>query len=149
MHWQSARLPHETERAKFNWGGGYCSSAVHPHRTPLPSGLNNYENSYLNIIIKLHDNRIHIMIITTLSKRTKWTFCYVLVFFCINRTDYKYICLKGRRMIGISGSLIWSKTLMELIFDACGEFRLSPEGPVSQIHSPHLHVGAPWIFSDL
>ena len=24
-----------------------------------------------------------------------------------------------------------------------------PEGPVSQIHSPHLHVGAPGIFSDL
>ena len=38
-------------------------------------------------------------------------------------------------MIGISGSLIWSKTLMELIFNSCGEFRWSPEGPVSQIHS--------------
>ena len=52
-------------------------------------------------------------------------------------------------MIGISGSLIWSKTLMELIFNPCGEFRLSREGPVIQIHSPHLHVGAPGIFSDL
>ena len=52
-------------------------------------------------------------------------------------------------MIEISGSLIWSKTLMELIFNPCGEFRVSPEGPVSQIHSPHLHVGAPGIFSDL
>ena len=31
----------------------------------------------------------------------------------------------------------------------CGEFRWSPEGPVSQIHSPHLHVGAPGIFSDV
>ena len=29
----------------------------------------------------------------------------------------------GRRVIGISGSLIWSKTLMELIFSPCGEFR--------------------------
>ena len=38
---------------------------------------------------------------------------------------------------------------MELIFNPCGEFWLSPEGPVSQIHSPHLHVGAPGIFSDL
>ena len=47
-------------------------------------------------------------------------------------------------MIGISGSLIWSKTLMELIFNPCGEFRLSPEGPVSQIHSPHLLVWCPW-----
>ena len=49
----------------------------------------------------------------------------------------------------ISGSLIWTKSLMELIFNLCGEFRWSPEGPVSQIHSPHLHVGAPGIFSDL
>ena len=31
----------------------------------------------------------------------------------------------------------------------CGEFRWSLEGPVSQIHSPHLHIGAPGIFSDL
>ena len=52
-------------------------------------------------------------------------------------------------MIGISGSLIWSKTLMELIFNPCGEFRWSPEGPVSQIHSPHFHAGAPGIFSEL
>ena len=51
-------------------------------------------------------------------------------------------------MIGISGSLIWSKTLMELIFNPCGEFQCSLEGPVSQIHSPHLHVGASGIFSD-
>ena len=53
----------------------------------------------------------------------------------------------GRRMIGICESLIWSKTLMKLIFNPCGEFRWSSEGPVSQIHS-HLHVGAPGIFSD-
>ena len=52
-------------------------------------------------------------------------------------------------MIGISGSLIWSKTLMELIFNPCGEFRGSPVGPVSQIHSPRLLVVAPGIFSDL
>ena len=36
------------------------------------------------------------------------------------------------------------KTLMELIFNPCGEFRWSPEGPVSQIHSPHLHGWCPW-----
>ena len=29
----------------------------------------------------------------------------------------------GQRLIGISGSLIWSKTLVELIFNPCGEFR--------------------------
>ena len=32
----------------------------------------------------------------------------------------------GQRLIGISGSLIWSKTLIELIFNPCGEFRWSP-----------------------
>ena len=52
-------------------------------------------------------------------------------------------------MIRISGSLIWSKTLTELIYSPYGEFRWSPEGPVSQIHTPHLHIGAPGIFSDL
>ena len=52
-------------------------------------------------------------------------------------------------MIGISGSLIWSETLMELIFNPCGEFRCSLEGPVSQIHSPRLHICASGIFSDL
>ena len=56
---------------------------------------------------------------------------------------------RERRVIGISRSLIWSKTLMELIFNPCGEFRWSPEAPVSQIHSPHLHVGAPGIYLDL
>ena len=55
----------------------------------------------------------------------------------------------GERVIGISGSLIWSKTPMELIFNPCSEFRRSPEGPVSQIHSPYLHADAPGNFSDL
>ena len=68
-------------------------------------------------------------------------------------TLYLYLCcynnLWGRRMIGISGSLIRSKTLMELLFNPCVEFRWSPEGPVSQIHSPHIHIDAPGIFSDL
>ena len=57
--------------------------------------------------------------------------------------------IRRRRVIGISGSLIWSKTLMEVIFHPCDEFWWSLEGPVSQIHSPHLHVGVPGIFSDL
>ena len=39
---------------------------------------------------------------------------------------------------------------MELMFNPCGEFRSSRSGgPVSQIHSPHLLVDAPGIFSDL
>ena len=53
----------------------------------------------------------------------------------------------GRRVTGISGSLIWSKTLIALIFNPCGKFWWRPEGPVSQIHSPHLH--ATGILSDL
>ena len=38
---------------------------------------------------------------------------------------------------------------MELIFKPCFEFQWSPESSDSQIHSPHLHAGAPGIFSDL
>ena len=55
----------------------------------------------------------------------------------------------GRRVIGISGSMIWSKTRMELIFYPSGVFRWNPRGGEmdSQIHSPHLHAGAPVIFS--
>ena len=49
-------------------------------------------------------------------------------------------------MIGISWSLIWSKTL---ISGPCDEFRWSPEDPVSQIYSPQLHIGAPEIFEGL
>ena len=65
-------------------------------------------------------------------------------------TVYIYIYIyMGRRLILISESLIWSKTLMELIFNSCSEFRLSPEGPVSQIHCPHLHAGTTGFFSDL
>ena len=79
-------------------------------------------------------------------------FSFVLLFFFVYLIDvnwYIYIPYWGRRVIGISGSLIWSKTLKELIFNPGGEFRWSPEGPVSQIHSPHLYIGAPRIFSDL
>ena len=50
---------------------------------------------------------------------------------------------------GCLGSLMWSKTLMELIFNPSGEFRWSSKGPVSQIHSPHLHAWDPGIFWDL
>ena len=35
-------------------------------------------------------------------------------------------------MIGISGSLIWSKTQIELIFNPCGEFRWSPEAQLAK-----------------
>ena len=38
---------------------------------------------------------------------------------------------------------------MQLIFNPGGKFRWNPESTVSQIHSPHLIVGAPGLFSDL
>ena len=36
-------------------------------------------------------------------------------------------------MIGITGSLIWSKTLMELIFNFCSFSKLSVNSPMSQL----------------
>ena len=36
---------------------------------------------------------------------------------------YIYIYIYGLRVIGISGSLIWSNSLKEQIFNPCGEFR--------------------------
>ena len=60
-----------------------------------------------------------------------------------------YASGRGRRVIRISGSLTWSKALMELIFYPFCEFRWSPECPFSQIHSPHFQVGVPGIFSGL
>ena len=90
------------------------------------------------------------------SSDSEWT--YILFLVCY-RNKNKYYCVNSaiickfrnirRRVIGISGSLAWSKTLMELIFNPCGEFGWSPDGPFSQIHFPHLHVGAPGILSDL
>ena len=41
------------------------------------------------------------------------------------------------------------KIMKEQIFNPCGEFHWSSQGPVSQFHYPHLNVGAPGIFSDL
>ena len=74
-----------------------------------------------------------------------YTQCYhCFLLFCMS-----YSSFRGRRLIGISGSLICSETLMELVFNPCGEFRWSAEGPVSQIHPPHLLTGAPGIFSYL
>ena len=65
---------------------------------------------------------------------------------CKYKYIYIYIYIWGPRLIEIYGSLIWSKTLMELVFNPCGKFLWSPEDPVSQIHPPHLLVGAPGIF---
>ena len=77
-------------------------------------------------------------------------FCFFLFVLPLTKDKYRILInYRGRRVIGISGSLIWSKTLMELKFNPCGEFWWSPEGPISQTQSPHLHAGAPGIFSDL
>ena len=83
--------------------------------------------------------------------RTTWKCCNTWRNMTWKNNSFKYQLLsgislysvtRGRRLIGISGSLIWSKTLMELIFNPYGEFWWSPECPVSQIHSLYLHVGA-------
>ena len=41
------------------------------------------------------------------------------------------------------------KNLNRTDINPCGEFRWIQEGPVSQIHSPHLHIEAPGNFSDI
>ena len=96
-----------------------------------------YVSGVVKTSVEYSENRresIHIIWDERSSKISQWS---IIILFW------------GRRVIGISGSLIWSETLMELIFNPCGEFRWSAEGPVSQIHSPHLHAEAPRIFSDL
>ena len=58
----------------------------------------------------------------------------------------------GRRVIGISGSLIWSKTLIELIFNPCGKFGWNPEGPSPKstlLPSTLVPLGSFPIFKDL
>ena len=58
----------------------------------------------------------------------------------------QYVAAKGKWDFRISDLV---KTLMELTFNSCGEFRWSPEDPVSQIHTPYLPVGATGLFLDL
>ena len=41
------------------------------------------------------------------------------------------------------------RNLMEIMFNPCSELRWSLENPVSQIHTPHLLIGSPGIFSDI
>ena len=53
---------------------------------------------------------------------------------------------RGQRLIGISRSLIWSKTLMELISNPCGEVRRAQSAKSTLLTSL---VGAPGFFSDL
>ena len=61
--------------------------------------------------------------------------------------------LQVNMKVGAKGD--WDFRISDLVknpdgtdINPCGEFRCNPEGPVSQIHSPHLLVGAPGIFSD-
>ena len=57
--------------------------------------------------------------------------------------------LRGQGWLGFPDLWSGKKKLIQLIFNPCGEFRWSPYGPVSQTRPPHLHAGAPGIFSDL
>ena len=62
---------------------------------------------------------------------------------------YTYTSNGGEGWLGCPDLWSGQKPWWNWYLTLCGEFRWSPEGPVSQIHSPHLHVGAPGIFSDL
>ena len=74
---------------------------------------------------------------------------FMIYIFALNTIVNLCIVIFSRlRVTGISRTLIWSKTLMELIFNSCGGFRWSPEDSVNQIHSPHLQFGDSGIFSD-
>ena len=76
---------------------------------------------------------------------------------CLRAGYFTYVHLEDTKTdLGAKGDVgfldlwsVWKKTQMELIFNPCGEFRWSPESPVSQIQSPQLHLGAPGIFWDL
>ena len=59
------------------------------------------------------------------------------------------IIIGGEGWLGFLDLLSGQKPWWNWLFNPCGEFQWRPEGPVSQIHSPHLHFGAPGIFSDL
>ena len=87
----------------------------------------------INSLFRLFNNRAYIQIQTHTHTHTH-------THTQTNTHTHIHTYIWGRRVIGISGSLIWSKTMMELIFNLSGEFWWSPEGPVSQIHSPHLHA---------
>ena len=80
------------------------------------------------------------------SKTATWVPEFAVKDLSLGRTHWRKLYIWKRRVIGISGSPVWSKTLTELIFNPRGEFRWSLESSVSQIHSPHLHIGAIGIF---
>ena len=127
-----------------------------------PSGLHRNSPQRLNIssirvFVQIRDPEIQISLrphVLVNDFFCNLNNCYVLCLntnttsFIISRNIVNLIIKWKRRVIGISGSLVWSKILMELIFNPCGEFRWSPEDPVSQIQSHHFYAGAPGIFSD-
>ena len=76
---------------------------------------------------------------------TEWLF---LKEYLIYQYHYYAIGIGGKRWLGFPE--LWSGQKPKWNwYNPCGEFWWSPEDPVSQIHSPHLHIGAPGIFSDL
>ena len=66
------------------------------------------------------------------------TLMMITIRFLRNRALHKHW---GRRVIGISGSLIWSETLTELIFPPVVNFGEVRRAQLA--HCPHLHVGEP------
>ena len=89
--------------------------------------------------------------VTLIYRLYNCLFIYVSIQYYVQNVFYlHYIIIKS----GAKGD--WDFRISDLVKNPdgtdilpCGEFRRSPEGPVSQIHSPRLLVGAPGIFSDL
>ena len=68
----------------------------------------------------------HDSYVAPVERNSKGSFILILLQFkCQGKEHVKitfYYIYGGRRLIGISGSLIWSKTLMELILNPYSEF---------------------------
>ena len=96
--------------------------------------------------------------ITNVQTHPLYSFIYIYIY--IYRYIYIYVCVCVCVWGGAKGD--WDfrifdllKTLMELKFNPCGEFRWSPEGPASQIQLSSPPRWGPWdlfrsfkVFSD-
>ena len=126
--WQNTpfvQLPYENKltigKLICIWDSNYWT--VNFYRCTMKHEISGYSLKAMIILLLI----IHYFISLQIFSRHKWLHHFLILWSQV---------IWGWRVIGISGSLIWSKTLMELIFKSSGEFWWSPEGPVSQIHLP-------------
>ena len=106
------------------------SNPGRPARTPVPCRLS-YLAEVAVFICRKHSKRVAGKKITLYKiKFVKKIFIKIDIMrikirLHKNIIEQYYSLIKhwGQSVIGIFGSLIWSKTLMELIFNPCGEFR--------------------------